>query len=205
MSLGVDSQKDAAVFGIPAGLQMPAYNFGSMADHLFIGPPPRPVHDEPHRFDGMTGHYEGSFIRRQLAIIAGQKLEQKLALRPYKMIHHTQGIFAGSRFDRAVAGRLSQLIRHLVEDHRDAMIPAAGRQRVRGDFMEIRLLDTSANTLKDLDRRLQQRVIRGGATVLADAVDHEAIGIDAVRAFQRLSFASSLRHEAALRVARMSK
>src|SRR6266568_9228120 len=88
MSLGVDPQKDAAVFRIPPCFQMPAYNVSSAPNHLLVAATPCPVHDEPHRFDGMTGHDEGPFIWRQLAIIAGQKLEQELSLRSHKVIHH---------------------------------------------------------------------------------------------------------------------
>ena len=69
--------------------------------------------------------------------------------------------------------------------------------------MEIRLFHAPRHPLKNFDRGAEQRRIRHGPAILADAIHHQAIGVDAGRAFQRTAFPGGAIYETALFVARV--
>ena len=65
MPFRIDAENDAAELRVPASLKVPAHHFDGLANHLLIPMADGPVENEPHGFDSVAGHDEGTFRRGQ--------------------------------------------------------------------------------------------------------------------------------------------
>ena len=80
------------------------------------------------------------------------------------------------------------------------MRPSARRQHIRSGLPEIRFFHPPLHALQNPVRLAPEPGVTRGPAILAQRVNHEAIGIDADRAFQMRAFPRRAVNETALRV-----